>query len=234
MALDISGLVIRIIFLLLPGALASVLYRKLKGRTTRKDWEDVIEIIIFSLLSYIIYALVIYLLNLYGAWRGLEVIAFTSFYAFFDEAVKVQWHEVLFATLIGVLLSFIASFIYMKRLVNRFGQHIGVTNHFGEEDIWYFFHNVPDVQWVFIRDHKFDLAYRCWIEAYSDPYKERELLLRDADVYVNSTGEFLYQRKAIYLSRKHDELTIEVPLASNDTAGGEEGNENQSTDVERS
>ena len=43
--------VVRILFLLLPGAIGSVIYWKLKGRNTQKDWEDFFEIVFFSLIS---------------------------------------------------------------------------------------------------------------------------------------------------------------------------------------
>lgn len=231
--MDISGLVIRIIFLLLPGALASSLYRKLKGRTTRKDWEDFLEIIIFSILSYIAYALILSVINYLRTKYGYASVSFSAFNAFFDEKAVIRWQEVLFASIIAVVLSFAAAFTYTKRHVNRIGNFIGVTNHVGEEDIWYFFLNSPDVQWVFVRDHKANIAYRCWIQYYSDPYKERELLLRDVDVYTNSTGELLYKRDAIYLSRKHDELTIEVPLESNTCSEVKSDGEVQTADTER-
>jgi hypothetical protein len=36
--MEISGLFIRILFLLLPGAIASAIYWKLKGKNSQKDW----------------------------------------------------------------------------------------------------------------------------------------------------------------------------------------------------
>lgn len=230
--MDISGLVIRIVFLLLPGGVASTFYRKLRGRRERKDWEDILEVIIFSALSYVLYAFVVSILNWFGSTRGYEIIKFTAFTAFFDEKAELHWHEVLIATVIGTILSFIASYVYTKGLINRLGQWLGVTSHFGEEDIWTIFNNDPSAEWVFVRDLKNDLAYRCWVQYYSDPYKQRELLLRNADVYVNSTGVFLYQRPAIYISANHNELTIEVPVLSNIPEGGEQ-DASKAADTER-
>lgn len=231
--MDLSGLVIRITFLLLPGALASSIYRKLKGRTTRKDWEDFLEIIIFSLLSYIGYALILSIINYFRLKYGYTNIPFTAFEAFFDEKLKISWQEVLYASIIGIALALTATLFYTKRYINRFGHRINITNHVGEEDIWYFFNNLPDVEWVFVRDHKADIAYRCWIQYYSDPYKERELLLRDVDVFVNSTGEPLYHRDAVYLSRKHEDLTIEVPSAKTDEGKDKDNAGAQNSDTKR-
>src|ERR1044072_3361365 len=132
--MNISGLFIRIIFLLLPGFLASVFYRKLKGRTTRKDWEDFIEIIIFSLLSYIFYALILSIINYFRVKYSYTEFSFSAFTAFFDEKVSLSWQELLYASIIGIFISFGAAFSYKKRHINRIGHFLNITNHAGEED----------------------------------------------------------------------------------------------------
>jgi hypothetical protein len=98
---------------------------------------------------------------------------------FVDDKTQLIWHEIILTSLIGVSLAFAAAYVHTYKLVNRLGQRAKVTKRFGEEDIWHFLHNRPEIYWVYVRDHKYDLCHRCWIEAYSDPYKERELLLRD-------------------------------------------------------
>jgi hypothetical protein len=113
--LDISSLAIRIIFLLLPGAIASTLYWKLKGRATRKDWEDFLEVIIFTLLSYLIYAIVVYLASFFDfIWNivGLRTKHFTKFQAFFDEKATLDLAEIFFVSLLSVPLSVLAAYSY--------------------------------------------------------------------------------------------------------------------------
>jgi hypothetical protein len=213
--MDISGLVIRIIFLLLPGAIGSTLYWKLRGRVRRKDWEDLLEVVIFSLLSYAFYALLLHLIN--GAWEtGFK---FTAFEAFFDEKAAVRWQDVLNSSLVSVILAVLASYSYRFNLINRIGKRLGATTRFGDEDVWDFFHHSPNVrgEWVTVRDHKLNLYYFGWVEAFSDSGKQRELLLREVSVYDNSTGECMYKTEALYLSRKQDDLTIEATMVSNET-----------------
>jgi hypothetical protein len=57
--MDLSAFVIRVAFLALPGLLASALYRKARGRRDKKHWEDFFEVMIFSLTSYLLLALII-------------------------------------------------------------------------------------------------------------------------------------------------------------------------------
>jgi hypothetical protein len=235
--MSVSSLAIRIIFLLLPGAIASVLYWKLRGRATRKDWEDALEIIIFSIICYVIYALSAYLLSFFNSWWlyfGLKAKAFTYFQAFFDEKVSIDVVEVFYASMIGVPLALVAAYSYRYKTINKFGQRIGATTHYGDEDVWDFFHHSPAVSgnWVTVRDHKFKLNYQCWIQEFSDTGKERELLLREVQVYNDETGDCLYTRDVMYISRKNDELTIEATIVSPEMLG-EELKSNDSENVKQ-
>lgn len=77
--------------------------------------------------------------------------------------------------------------------------------------MWEYLYNSPNVEWVFIRDHKLDLIYYGWIAAFSEAKEERELLLRDVDVYENIYGKPLYKTDAMYISRNKFDLTVEIP-----------------------
>jgi hypothetical protein len=207
--------------LLLPGAIASTLYWKLKGRATRKDWEDFLEVIIFSLFSYLLYALCAYVLSFCDAlWNvfGLKARTFSQFKAFFDEKASVDLWEVFYASLLSMPLALLAAYSYKNKWLNKIGQRIGATTRYGDEDIWDFFHHSPAIRsnWVTVRDHKLKLNYLCWIQNFSDTDKERELLLREVSVYNDSIEECLYKTDVMYISRKNDELTIEAAITSPD------------------
>lgn len=53
--MNFSSFLFRVIILALPGLIASLLYRKLRGKPLQKDWEDFVEIWFFSLICYIVY-----------------------------------------------------------------------------------------------------------------------------------------------------------------------------------
>lgn len=212
--MSLSSFLIRIIFLALPGIVGSILYRRLKGKSSLKDWEDVLEILLFSLLSYALYGLGLAIFNGLG-WAHSTV---TSFEAFSDEKIPISWPEVLIASAIAIPLAFAASALYTYKTINWIGRFLTVTKRFGDEDVWSYFNNVYGAQWVFVRDHKLDLLYFGWILVYSDSEKQRELLLRDVRVFNNSTDDFLYEVSRMYLSRESFDLTIEVPLVQHESA----------------
>ena len=212
--MSLSSFLIRIILLVLPGIACSSFYRHLRGRRTRKDWEDFLEILIFSFLCYTIYGLLTYALS--SVYSTDDPLA--AFRALTNENVQIDRpvaRAIIWALVIAIPVAFVASYIDEYKLINRFGWFIQATKRIGDEDIWDYFNRSPDIVWVNVRDHKLDLYYYGRIEAWSDSGEERELLLRKVEVYKNSTAEFLYESDVVYISRKPDDLTIDADLSSN-------------------
>lgn len=214
--MTISALLIRVVLLILPGILSWMLFRKLVGRTIRTKWEDLCEIVVFSVVIYSICVVIAKSLARSG-WLDYSI---TFFETVLDETAVIAWYEILMASLVGIPVAFLASYVHTNKLINRFGRFLRVTRKFGDQDVWDFFHNLPDepeYEWVYVRDHKTNLVYFGCIHAYSDSEKEREMLLGDVDVYTNDKGEFLYNTKMLYLCRARYDLTIEVPITDEES-----------------
>jgi hypothetical protein len=125
------------------------------------------------------------------------------------------------------------AYIKTYNLINRFGQKVKATTRFGDEDVWEFINRSPDFKnnWITVRDHKLRLNYSCWIEAFSDSGKERELLLREVKVYSDETCAELYSVDTLYLSRKSDEITLEANLIDIDAENKEKESLSQEKDT---
>lgn len=217
-AMSLSSFLIRIILLVIPGIVSSLVYQSLRGKRTRKDWEDYLEILVFSFVSYTIYGFLIYILTLFGATSD----PLAAFRALTNETVpldKPVGKAIVFASLLSVPVAIVASYVDEYKIINKAGRLIRATKRFGDEDVWDYFNRSPDIRWGYVRDLKRDIYYYGWTQAWSDPYKERELLLREVEVYKRSTAEFLYKTDVVYLSRKHDDLTIDADLVSNEVIG---------------
>jgi len=212
--MDISILLIRFLFLALPGIISNRLFKSLIGGATKKDWEDLVEILIFSVINYSLLGWAIELLQNYG--YPLQSLTFIQ--AAIDDKTPIVWQEIVFASLIGVVIGLLAAYVERFNLINKIGLFIGASTKYGYGDVWNNFNLNFSEKWVFVRDHKVDLAYYGAIFVYSDVRnsKERELILKEVDVYSNVSGEFLYKCDVIYLSRSYDDLTIEVPVTKDD------------------
>lgn len=205
--MDISTTFIRIVFLVIPGIIASKFYSKFVGNNKDKDLDYFLEIIVFSVLSYALYDTSIYYL-----WKFKFLKSYTCIFdVFFNIKIPVDLRSIIIVSLIGIFLAFIASFFRYRKLINKAGQFIGITNRYGDEDVWEYFFNSPNISWVYVRDHKYNLVYMGYISKFSDSKQKRELLLEDVTVYSQPKVKKLYELDAIYLSRESNELTIELP-----------------------
>lgn len=208
--MQIDTPLIKLILLAIPGIVTYLLYRKLTGVKPQRTWHELFEIVLFSLVSYGILG-VIYRLAGWLLCKNLNV-------AFFEELFSKEpnfssWHEIILASAIGVVVSFVGSLIYRHNWFNRLGYAIGVTKRKFDGELWESLCASPSLKWVFVRDHKLDLIYYGWIESYSESGMERELILRKVDVYKNkmSKGK-LYSVDVLYISRERHDLSVEAPV----------------------
>jgi len=205
--MDVSSFLLRVLFLALPGILCFFLYRKLTTPRSRSNWEDFLLIGIFALLSYLGYWILTQLAEV--VWGKHCPIRFYD--ALFDEKMAIPPGEVSWASFLGVLLGFVAAFVENRKLVNRVARKVGVTNRYGDDDVWNYFHNIPrEHQWAIVRDLKTGLVYVGWIHIFSDSEKERELILEQVEVF-DERARLLYTTASLYVCRDKYDLTIELP-----------------------
>jgi hypothetical protein len=207
--MEYTQLLIRTAFLALPGILGRSLYRMLARRVSRKNWEDFTEILLFSLASYAIYGVI-------SQPFGMRL---TVFGALSDRTSPLNWYEILWASLIGMALAAGASYLHTHKVVTGIGRFVGITNRFGDDDVWEYLFNSPQVEWVFVRDHRRDLVYFGRVRAWSDPEQPRELLITDVHVFRNDNGEKIYEIPLMYVSRPAEDMTIEIPRPSPQNVG---------------
>lgn len=220
----LDAFIFRLALLLLPGIVGSTVYRKLRGRVEKEAWEDFAEVLLFSLLSYGVLAGVVE-----GAgWARRELWPRETstasapatqpaadespsvLRALVDEKAPPPWREILYASAAGLVMAFIGSWVHRKRWINRLGYVLRVTQRDGDADVWTLFHETNAVsEWAMVRDYKANVCYYGHIRRYSGPEKSRELVLENVDVYKNDTGEHLYARASLYVSREAEDLAIE-------------------------
>lgn len=200
--MGISVSFIRIVFVLLPGIIASKLYDEFVGNEPERDLDYFVKIITFSIFSYAVYDV--------GCFWSDQSAYICIFNFFFSESLP-DLILILFVSVIGMLLAVVAAGLKYKKVVNRLGRWLRVTNRFGDETVWDYLLNSPNIGWVYVRDHKYNLAYLGYISKFSDSNEYRELLLEEVSVYSNLNGKKLYDLDGLYLIRLGPEITLELP-----------------------
>ena len=139
------------------------------------------------------------------------------FRAIVDDAIAIDFREVVPVTAVSVSLGFAVSACISHKLLHRFAHALRVTRKFGDLDILAFLMTSADVPaFVIVRDLGHDVMYTGYVQLFSDSGERDELFLRDVTVYRNSTAEEWYQIPALYLPRVRRDLLIEFPFAGYD------------------
>lgn len=196
--MEISELTLKLILLLIPGAVASIIYEKL---TIQKKWpafKFLAHSILFGALSYL-------LTQLIPGWgSGLE-----SFWKNLPTK-EIPFEAISKAIVTSLAIGFASSGINHWKLVNRFGKMLALTNKYGDENLYSYFLNARNVFEVYVRDIGNNLTYHGQVNSFSETDHIKEIVLENVVVYEYETSAELYTVNKIYLSRPSDSITIEL------------------------
>lgn len=195
--MNLDGFLLRQIFLALPGFVGSKVYRKLRGGTDKKNWEDFIEIFLFAVLSYLLLGIV--------TWGKIVELKVSYF---INSENEINELAIALSAICSIILAYVLSYLNKVSLINYLGCKFSCTNRETDEDVWGYYFYIES-EWILVRDHKTNLSYYGFVRYFSDSRNLRELILENANVYDSVTGRLIYNVKRVYLSRINDEITIQ-------------------------
>ena len=99
------------------------------------------------------------------------------------------------------------------KVVTRFLNFIGASNHIADQDIWEFIFNsnTPKIKFAYIRDYSNQLIFAGYVQAYSDRSDLREIAMYQVEVFTEKS-EKLYATPYLYLARAPEQITLEFPV----------------------
>lgn len=204
MRVDLLILQLAVVFL--PGIIWAQLDASYVAKLKRSDVEFFLRAFLFGLTTYAVEFLLFATLG-----RPFHIASLADA-STKDIVSKDVLAEVLWALLIGIILS--VGWLYASRfkLLTRVLQKIGATKKFGDEDVWDFTFNSNDiaVEYIHFRDLENKLVYAGWVNTFSETDRVRELVLLDVIVY-DFDGQELYRTPRLYLARAPESIHIEFP-----------------------
>jgi hypothetical protein len=207
--MEFTNFTLKLIILLFPGLLGTVLIEKLIIHRPWNQFRFVMNVILVSTFSYFLLQM-FYVKKFYPVfdlkkldfWNYLEV----------GEKITIPFKEVLLATLISILLSTLVSLMNKNGWINKFGQKIKVTNKYGPESVYYRILNAKATDWIYLRDIENGLTYMGQVSKYNEEDKIREIVLVNVKVYQYKNSKYLYEMKTIYLTYPIEkQIIIEIP-----------------------
>ena len=212
--MEISDLTIKLIILLIPGILSALIIEQITVHQKWTQFKFILYSILLGFASYFMYdqflklsLFIEYLLN-----SNTNFVSIRFWDSLFDAKIPVSLKEVFIACLYSVFIGLIISACIHYKLLHRLAIFLKISDKYGDENLFTFFMNAKEVNWIWVRDPVRGLTYEGLRESFSESDNVRELVLRDVKVYNYEDSEFLYEVPAIYLSYKIGDLAIEAPL----------------------
>lgn len=209
--MNVTELTIRLLLLFFPGIIAALVITNLTTHKRPNFNLLILYSFILGLLSYFTTNSLLALNGLFLKFNGVQSRKeLTFFKSLTDPTVLISMKEIMFVSLISIVLSLVISLVINRGWFHKIARAMKVTNQFGEKDVWQHLFNSPDIGWVTVRDLENNLMYQGYVGAFSDTFMENELLLKDVKVYYGETGEYLYDLKILYITRDIRKLTVEI------------------------
>ena len=113
------------------------------------------------------------------------------------------------ASIISIILGFLISKLDHSKLINTFAKKYNISNKYGDENLYSYFLNSPDVNWVYIRVIENSLTYLGCVESFSETPENKEIVLNQVTVYNYPDSKKMYEIERIYLIFPKDKIIIE-------------------------
>lgn len=210
--MELSELTLRLVVLLVPGAVAALVVEKLTEHRPWSPFAFVLHSILLGTAAYFAHQGFWYAMAfITGLWAPFNVHLLSFWASLFDSSIAISLGEVALTCLFSIAVAYIVSAGVNHKVLFRSAQFLRVSRKFGDEDVWAYFLNSEDVHWVWVRDHARGLAYAGWVQAFSATPPVREIVLREVEVFSNERGELLYRVPAMYVAGEPSEITVELP-----------------------
>ncbi len=95
-------------------------------------------------------------------------------------------------------------------MITRIGNFLHVTPKYGDENLYTYFLNAKETDWIYVRDKDSNLTYEGRVAAFSENEHAHELVLLDVAVYRYEDSEKLYSVPRIYLCKEIGKLVVET------------------------
>jgi hypothetical protein len=221
---EISSVTLRVLLLFFPGVLCALLVDALTVHRERTPVQFLTHAFALGRGSYLSLALGRDFAAGVAAGLNLrEPLDVTFFEALLNDHTRIAWREIALATVEGLLLTCVVAAALNRRLIARAANSLRITRLTGDLDVWGFLFNSPAGGLVTVRDIAHDTAYHGTVEAFSESSERAELLLKEVEVFRNSTTVKLYDAARVYIARPATSLVIEPAAESHTQPGDADG-----------
>lgn len=138
-------------------------------------------------------------------WSQLKVWNFIS-----DGNTDLKALEVFQATTLAIPIAYFASWVVNFKIFNKISQKLRISNKYGDENLFTFYLNAKEVDWVYVRDIGNNLTYQGQVISYSENDSIQEIVLSNVTVFSYKESEEYYSVPSLYLCKNMGSFIIET------------------------
>lgn len=210
-----NQLVVTLIVILMPGIIANVICDKIAVHSTWSSFKFSLYAFVLGMSCYVCLQ-IIYYAHDYTHAASFSEMTFSHlkvWSASVADNPKIPAIEVIFATIISLPISLIAAFFINHKIFNKIATGLGISTKYGDENLFSYYLNANEIDWIYIRDIDKKLTYQGRIVSYSENDLIQEIVMSEVTVYNYEDSEELYSIPTIYLTKPLGVFIIEaVPL----------------------
>lgn len=205
-----NQLAVTLVVLLLPGIIAAIIFDKI---TSHSKW-DAFKFALYSLvLGIFCYSLLQAICWGADIVRCITAPLTWSFLSIWNSALQTESSlraiEVCFAVVLSAPVAFFCSYLVNHKVFNKLASRMGVSQKFGDENLFSYFMNGVDVVWVYVRDRDAALTYSGQVVSFAENNSCHEIVLGSVRVYAYENSEYLYEVANVYICRPLGSLVVE-------------------------
>ena len=213
--MEINYFVLNLFLILLPGVISTIMVRYVTTNQKYTIFEFVIYSAVLGIGTFIGMEFLLTIWNIILSIFGINSfhldLNLTIWDNLFTEHSKLNKHEVFISYIMSIPFGLLCAYLITHNKIIKLLQKFKLTTRFGDNDVWNFYLNSPNTEWIYLHNKRSNLTYFGKIRAFSDSGEKREILIEDVVVYLTSTWEKLYLSDAVYLELNNYDFTIETP-----------------------
>ena len=203
--MDIVDFVLQFFIFLIPGICSTLLYDSLNIRKERHYYIEILRLFFVSFISFAVVDLLICgITKLFHGltWKPIDIV-----HQIGTKGLQIPIINVAVATGVAILFTGILVKARSGNWLFRFANKLHLTKRIDNQPVWEHAFDRNDI--VVVRDKVTTNTYYGRVVAFSDNSEIRELILEDVYIY-DQEGDRLYHTESVYLSRNHNEFTVET------------------------
>lgn len=207
-----NQLVVTLIVILLPGIIANVICDKIVVHSKWTAFKFSLYALVLGVFSYALLQTIFYAIDICcaGTTKGIEWTHLKVWDVSTNGKTKIPALEVVFASILSLPVSFFAALLINRKVFFIIGAWFKVTSKYGDENLFSYYLNAKEIDWIYVRDFENQLTYQGRVVSYSENEQMQEVVLSDVTVFRYSDSAELYSLPTIYLSKQVGQFAIEA------------------------